>query len=82
MLLAFVNGRWFDGEKFVELMDDLHRALVVKVYFTVCQADRKWSQGERSLAEHLIEHLWKRRGSAARTVEVDYSAAGVTHRRR
>jgi hypothetical protein len=50
-----------DGEKFVELMDDLHRALVVKVYFTVCQADRKWSQGERTLAELLIEHLWKRR---------------------
>jgi SpoVK/Ycf46/Vps4 family AAA+-type ATPase len=50
-----------DGEKFVELMDDLHRALVVKVYFTVCQADRKWSQGERTLAELLIEHLWKQR---------------------
>jgi SpoVK/Ycf46/Vps4 family AAA+-type ATPase len=50
-----------DGEKFVELMDDLHRALVIKVYFTVCQADRKWSQAERSLAELLIEHLWKRR---------------------
>jgi hypothetical protein len=50
-----------DGEKFVELMDDLHRALVIKVYFTVCQADRKWSQAERSLAEQLIEHLWKQR---------------------
>jgi hypothetical protein len=50
-----------DGAKFVELMDDLHRALVIKVYFTVCQADRKWSQAERSLAEILIEHLWKRR---------------------
>jgi SpoVK/Ycf46/Vps4 family AAA+-type ATPase len=50
-----------DGEKFVELMNDLHRALVIKVYFTVCQADRKWSQAERSLAEVLIEHLWKRR---------------------
>jgi hypothetical protein len=50
-----------DGEKFIELMDDLQRALVVKVYFTVCQADRKWSQGERTLAELLIEHLWKRR---------------------
>lgn len=50
-----------DGEKFIELMDDLHRALVIKVYFTVCQADRKWSQAERSLAELLIEHLWKQR---------------------
>jgi len=49
------------GEKFIELMDDLHRALVIKVYFSVCQADRKWSQGERTLAELLIEHLWKRR---------------------
>jgi SpoVK/Ycf46/Vps4 family AAA+-type ATPase len=53
-----------DGEKFVELMDDLHRALVIKVYFTVCQADRKWSQAERSLAELLIEHVWNKRLAA------------------
>jgi hypothetical protein len=47
------------GDKFVELMDDLHRALLVKVYFTVCEADRQWSDAERNLAEVLFDHLWK-----------------------
>jgi SpoVK/Ycf46/Vps4 family AAA+-type ATPase len=49
------------GEKFVELMDDLHRALVLKIYVTVCEADRKWSSEERFLAETLFQHLWGQR---------------------
>jgi hypothetical protein len=49
------------GEQFIELMDDLHRALVLKVYFSVCQADRKWSAAERQLAERLFEHIWGQR---------------------
>jgi uncharacterized tellurite resistance protein B-like protein len=49
------------GEKFVQLMDDLHRALVIKVYFEVCEADRHWSAGERALAEELFDHLWGQR---------------------
>jgi hypothetical protein len=49
------------GDKFVELMDDLHRALLVKVYFTVCEADREWSEAERYLAEVLFDHLWNQR---------------------
>ncbi|TWT35134.1 Stage V sporulation protein K [Posidoniimonas corsicana] len=40
------------------LMDDLHRGLVLKVYLTVCEADQKWSQQERLLAEVLCHHLW------------------------
>jgi Holliday junction resolvasome RuvABC ATP-dependent DNA helicase subunit len=51
------------GDKFVELMDDLHRALVLKVYLTVCEADRSWSPQERLLAETLFEHLWEKRVS-------------------
>lgn len=43
---------------FVPLMDDLHRALLVKVFVTICEADRHWSKNERSLAEELISHLW------------------------
>jgi len=50
-----------DGDKFIELMDDLHRALVLKVYFSVCEADRQWSEAERYLAEVLFEHLWSQR---------------------
>ena len=46
------------GEQFVALMDDLHRALVLKVYFSVVEADQKWSSRERFLAEELFDHLW------------------------
>jgi len=43
---------------FVQLMDDLHQALLVKVFVTICEADRRWSKNERLLAEELIVHLW------------------------
>jgi hypothetical protein len=46
------------GNEYVQLMDDLHRALVLKVYLTVCEADKVWSQQERLLAEVLCHHLW------------------------
>lgn len=46
-----------DG-KFVQLMDDLHRALVLKVYLSVCEADRRWTKNERLLGEILCHHLW------------------------
>lgn len=46
-----------DG-KFVALMDDLHRALVLKIYLSICEADKKWSKQERFLAEVLCHHLW------------------------
>jgi hypothetical protein len=48
------------GDEFVQLMDDLHRALVLKIYVVVCEADRKWSQAEREMAEVLFDHLWHR----------------------
>ena len=53
--------RALSAEEFIALMDDLHRALVLKVYFTVAEADRKWSSRERFLAEELFCHLWGRR---------------------
>ena len=46
------------GGKFVALMDDLHRALVLKIYLAICEADKKWSKQERFLAEVLCHHLW------------------------
>ncbi|MCA9258846.1 MAG: hypothetical protein KDA61_06585, partial [Planctomycetales bacterium] len=46
------------GERFVQLMDDLHRALLVKVFVSICEADRRWSANERFLGEVLIFHLW------------------------
>jgi len=47
--------------QFVELMDDLHRALAVKVFVTICEADRGWSRNEILLAQELIDHLWNQR---------------------
>lgn len=45
-------------EHFIRLMDDLHRALVVKIFITICEADRRWSKNEKFLAEVLLFHLW------------------------
>ncbi len=44
--------------QFVALMDDLHRALVLKIYLQVCEADKEWSKQERFLGEVLCHHLW------------------------
>lgn len=48
------------GTGFVQLMDDLHQALVVKIFITVCESDRRWSTNEKFLAEVLLFHLWSR----------------------
>ena len=45
-------------ERFVASMDDLHRALAVKVFVSLCEADRRWSANEKFLAEVLLFHLW------------------------
>jgi uncharacterized tellurite resistance protein B-like protein len=66
-----------DG-RFVELMDDLHRALVLKVYFNVCESDRKWSEAERFLAEVLFEHLWGKRLTGEKLRAVARKAAEDT----
>lgn len=46
-----------DG-KFIALMDDLHRALVLKIYLSICEADKQWTKQERFLGEVLCHHLW------------------------
>ena len=46
--------------EFVQLMDDLHSALLVKIFVAVGQCDRAFSKNEQILAEALINHLWKR----------------------
>ena len=45
------------AEPFVERMDALHRRLLTKIFVTLCDADRQWSQNEHFLAEVLIFHL-------------------------
>ena len=48
-------------EQFIQLMDDLHRALLVKIFVTICEADRRWSTNEKKLGETLLYHLWNQR---------------------
>jgi uncharacterized tellurite resistance protein B-like protein len=61
-LLPHSKGKWqMNAETFIALMDDLHRAMLLKVYFSVAEADKKWSNRERFLAEELFDHLWGKR---------------------
>jgi SpoVK/Ycf46/Vps4 family AAA+-type ATPase len=49
------------AEQFIERMDDLHRGLLVKIFVAICEADRRWSRQEQTLAEVLVLHLWNQR---------------------
>jgi len=42
------------------LMEDLARGLLVKIFLTIMQADRRFCAAERRLARLLIEKLWGR----------------------
>ena len=52
---TLLEGR---DSNFVELMDDLHRGLLIKVYVTVVRADDRWTGPEKRVAAAMIEHLW------------------------
>jgi len=52
---TLLEGREDD---FVEMMDDLHRGLLIKVYVTVVRADDRWTGPEKKVAAAMIEHLW------------------------
>lgn len=54
------------ANKFVELMDDLHRGMLIKVYTDIIRSDGRWTSMEKFVATLLIEHLWDERlqGSA------------------
>jgi AAA lid domain-containing protein/ATPase family protein associated with various cellular activities (AAA)/tellurite resistance protein TerB len=63
------------GNEFVQLMDDLHKALVLKIYVLVCEADKQWSHAEREMAEVLFEHLWHQRLTGDKLVAAARKAA-------
>jgi len=48
-------------DEFAELMDDLHRGLLIKVYVTVVRADARWSGPEKRMAAAMIEYLWNQK---------------------
>ncbi|MGV3483986.1 MAG: hypothetical protein ACO1RT_06185, partial [Planctomycetaceae bacterium] len=43
---------------FPELMEDLHRGLLVKIYATAVRGDGKWTRTEKFIGALLIEHIW------------------------
>ena len=45
-------------ESFLQLMDDLHKGLLIKIYVTIVEADDRWSQNEKKLGRVLFEHIW------------------------
>jgi tellurite resistance protein len=52
------------GRNAPELMEELARGLLVKIFLTVVQADRRFCAAERELAQALIARLWNRRFAA------------------
>jgi tellurite resistance protein len=53
-------------DEFVQLLDDLHRGLLIKIFACVAQADMRWTNEEARLAAVLIEHLWQEKLSGQR----------------
>lgn len=53
---------------FPQLMEDLHRGLLVKIYTTTIRSDGKWTAIEKYIGALLIEHIWDEhlRGNALR----------------
>lgn len=47
-----------DPEKFLELMVDLHRGLLVKLFVEVSDCERRWHPEEEELARELLNHVW------------------------
>jgi len=46
------------ASSFPELMEDLHRGLLIKVYTLTIRSDGRWSRMEKYVGALLIEHLW------------------------
>ena len=45
-------------QDFLQLMADLHKGLLIKIYGSVVEADLRWTAGEARLAAVLLEHVW------------------------
>src|SRR6516225_7136637 len=47
-----------EPRKFPDLMLDLHRGLLVKVFIELAHCDRQWNPAEREVALVLLHHVW------------------------
>ena len=61
-------------DQFVDLMEDLHRGLLIKVYVTTVRADDRWTSQEKKVAAAMIEYLW---GQKLRGPELRQAATGL-----
>lgn len=48
------------ARKFMDLMEDLHRGLLIKIFVAIAAADRVWTRREEHMAGVLFYHLWSR----------------------
>jgi len=46
------------AEDFTELMEDLHRGLLIKVYTQTVRSDGKWTRMEKQVGAVMIQHIW------------------------
>ncbi len=49
-------GNSADG--FAELMEDLHRGLLIKIYTQTIRSDGRWSRMEKQIGAVMIQHIW------------------------
>ena len=60
-------------EEFVQLMDDLHKGLLIKIYVEVVRADGRWSQGEKEAGDGPVQPHLARRGVAGSFARCSHS---------
>ena len=47
-----------DPDKFLDLMVDLHRGLLIKLFVEVSECERAWHPEEAEVAHELLDHVW------------------------
>ncbi|MDG2381350.1 MAG: AAA family ATPase [Pirellulaceae bacterium] len=47
-----------DPNKFLDLMVDLHRGLLVKILVEIAESDRNWNPAECEVAMLILHHVW------------------------
>ncbi len=48
-----------EADKLRELLDDLHRGIVVKTLVEIAYCDKRWNQVEREAAKVVLSHVWE-----------------------
>ena len=64
-------------EKFTDLMVDLHRGLLVKIFVEIAHCDRRWHQAEREAAMVLLQHVWSVDVDSDNIVQILQSASDL-----